>query len=87
MPKLKTKSSAKKRFKVTSTGKVVAKPAKMRHMQMNKPQSMKLKARGTFCLAECDAKIIRENFLPYARRVKRVKPRVLKAAAPAVGGE
>lgn len=86
MPKLKTKSGVKKRFKVTATGKVVAKPAKMRHMQMNKPNSMKLKARGTFILAECDAKIIRNNFMPYSRRVKRVKPRA-QTAVQTAGGE
>jgi large subunit ribosomal protein L35 len=74
MPKLKTKSGAKKRFKVTGTGKVVAKAAHARHMMMNKPKSMKRKARGTFILAEVDAKIIRENFMPYSRKVKRAKP-------------
>lgn len=74
MPKMKTKSGAKKRFKVTGTGKVVAKSAHMRHMLTNKPKSMKRKARKTFVMAEVDARIIRENFLPYSRKVKRVKP-------------
>ncbi len=74
MPKMKTKSGAKKRFKVTGTGKVVAKSAKMRHMQMNKPKSMKRKARGTFMLADVDARIILRNFFPYNRKVKRAKP-------------
>ena len=46
MPKMKTKSGAKKRFKVTGSGKVKAKSAFARHMQMNKPKSMKRKARG-----------------------------------------
>ena len=31
MPKMKTKSSVKKRFKVTATGKVLAGPGKKRH--------------------------------------------------------
>lgn len=73
MPKLKTKSGVKKRFKVTGTGKVVAKSAHTRHMMTNKPKSMKRKARGTFILAEVDAKIIRDNFMPYSRKVKRVR--------------
>ena len=74
MPKLKTKSGAKKRFKVTGTGKVVAKAAHARHMMMNKPKGMKRKARGTFILADEDARIIRDNFLPYSAKVKRRKP-------------
>lgn len=88
MPKLKTKSGAKKRFKVTGTGKVVAKAAHARHMMMNKPKSMKRKARGTFIMADVDAKIIRENFMPYSRRVKRVKPAANQNnAAKAAGGK
>ena len=88
MPKMKTKSGAKKRFKVTGTGKVVAKGAHARHMLMNKPKSMKRKARGTFVLAEPDARIIRENFMPYSRKVKRVKPAANQnKAAKAAGGK
>ena len=34
MPKLKTKSSVKKRFKITATGKVLAGPGKKRHNLM-----------------------------------------------------
>lgn len=71
MPKMKTKSAAKKRFKVTGSGKVKFKPAKMRHMQMNKPKSMKRKARGTSILHEMDGRIILENFMPYARGLKK----------------
>ncbi len=71
MPKMKTKSAAKKRFKVTGSGQVKFKPAKMRHMQMNKPKSMKRKARGTSILAQVDGRIILENFLPYTRGKKK----------------
>lgn len=71
MSKMKTKSGAKKRFKVTSSGRVKSKQAKMRHMQMNKPKSMKRKARGTTTLSAPDAKIVLRNFLPYARKVKK----------------
>lgn len=88
MPKMKTKSGAKKRFKVTGTGKVVAKSAHMRHMLTNKPKSMKRKARKTFVMAEVDARIIRENFLPYSRKVKRAKPaNQNNKVAKATGGE
>ncbi len=71
MPKMKTKSGAKKRFKVTSSGKVKSKQAFMRHMQMNKPKSMKRKARGTDVLSDPDARIVLRNFLPYARKKKK----------------
>ncbi len=89
MPKMKTKSGAKKRFKVTGTGKVVAKSAHMRHMLTNKPKSMKRKARKTFVMAEVDARIIRENFMPYARKVKRLKPAANQnnTAVRTAGGE
>lgn len=70
MPKMKTKSGAKKRFKVTASGKVKAKQAYMRHMQMNKPKSMKRKARGQGVLSEESAKFVLRNFLPYARKRK-----------------
>lgn len=71
MPKMKTKSGAKKRFRVTSSGKVKAKQAFMRHMQMNKPKSMKRKAKGLSTLCDADTKIILDNFLPYKRRNKK----------------
>ncbi len=81
MPKMKTKSGAKKRFKVTAKGKVKAQNAFMRHMQMNKPKSMKRKARGTTTLCAADARIVLRNWLPYARKQKN-KP----AAKRAEGG-
>ncbi len=78
MPKMKTHSSAKKRFKITAKGKVKAKQAYMRHMQMNKPKSMKRKARGTGVLAVADAIIILRNYLPYGRK-RNKKPAAKKA--------
>lgn len=74
MPKMKTKSGAKKRFRVTASGKVKAKQSFMRHMQMNKPKSMKRKARGTATLCDADTKIIMDNFMPYERVRKKKTP-------------
>ncbi|MFN3699947.1 MAG: 50S ribosomal protein L35 [Alphaproteobacteria bacterium] len=68
MPKMKTLSGAKKRFRVTASGRVKAKPAFMRHMQMNKPKSMKRKARRIGLLCDADARIVLRNFLPYSRK-------------------
>lgn len=74
MPKMKTKSGAKKRFKTTKSGKVKAGRAFMSHMQMNKPKSMKRKARKLGVLSDPDARIVLRNFLPYGRKVRKAKP-------------
>ncbi len=37
MPKLKTNKAAKKRFKITATGKVLFRPAGKRHIMSGKP--------------------------------------------------
>jgi large subunit ribosomal protein L35 len=65
MPKMKTHSGAKKRFKLTGTKKVKYKQAKMRHIMTKKSQSMKRKARKGAILNETDARQIRA-LLPYA---------------------
>ncbi len=74
MPKMKTKSSAKKRFAVTGTGKVKCGSAFTSHMMINKPKSMKRKAKGTTTMAEPDAKLVLVNFMPYDRKGKSKSP-------------
>jgi len=64
MPKMKTKSGAKKRFRLTAKGKVRANSAYLRHMMRRKPQKMKRQARGTMILSESDARVVRRHFLP-----------------------
>jgi len=66
MPKLKTKSGAKKRFRVTATGKVRMNYAYKRHQLRAKPQKMKRKARGTKILEKGDANLVL-SYMPYAR--------------------
>jgi len=61
--KMKTKSSAKKRFKVTGTGKVMAAVAYKRHNLRKRPKQMKRKARGFMQLAPGDAKKVVKFFL------------------------
>ncbi|MBP2313605.1 50S ribosomal protein L35 [Azospirillum soli] len=63
MPKLKTKSGAKKRFKVTASGKVRAQAAFKRHCLENKSSKMKRNARGMMTLAEPDQRIVLKNWL------------------------
>ncbi len=67
MPKLKTKSGVKKRFRLTATGKIRMKPAGMRHGMRKRSQSMKRKARHLGVLAPADEKII-GPMMPYAKR-------------------
>lgn len=63
MPKMKTKSSAKKRFKLTASGKVKAPVAYKRHNLRKRSQKMKRQARGTMVLAAGDAKKVIRHFL------------------------
>ena len=71
MPKMKTHSGAKKRFKTTKKGKVKAGKAFTSHMMMNKPKSMKRKSRGMGLLSAADARIVLRNWLPYSRKTKK----------------
>ncbi len=67
MPKLKTKSGAKKRFQVKKSGKVKFRRAGVRHLAtFGKTKKQKVALRGTNHLAPEDAKKIKECF-PYAR--------------------
>jgi large subunit ribosomal protein L35 len=63
MPKLKTKSGAKKRFRLTGTGKVRAPVAHKRHNLSKRPQKMKRKARGTMILRRGDSKLVKSYLL------------------------
>jgi large subunit ribosomal protein L35 len=65
MPKLKTKSGVKKRFRQTATGKIIMGQAKKRHNLRKRSQDMKRCARGTSIMKACDAKIITKHFIPY----------------------
>lgn len=66
MPKMKTKSSAKKRFKVTATGLVKAGQAGKRHGMIKRTTKFIRTARGTTTLSAPDAKVIKK-MMPYAR--------------------
>ena len=64
MPKMKTKSGVKKRFKITGTGKVMAAQAGKRHNMIKRSPKFIRNARGTVALQEGDARIIKK-FAPY----------------------
>ncbi len=64
MPKMKTKASAKKRFRLTASGKVRANFAGKNHMLRRRSQKMKRNARGTKLLCRSDARIVK-SYMPY----------------------
>lgn len=66
MPKMKTKSGAKKRFRVTATGKIKGGQAGKRHGMIKRSNKFIRDARGTVVLSEPDQKIVKQ-FLPYGR--------------------
>ena len=67
MPKLKTKSSAKKRFKLTASGKVKMSQAGKRHGMIKRTNSQIRKQRGTTIMSKQDSKIVK-SYMPYSLR-------------------
>ena len=66
MPKMKTKSSAKKRFKVSASGKVISAQAGKQHGMIKRTNKFIRDARGTTTLSKADEQIIKP-MMPYAR--------------------
>ena len=67
MPKLKTKSSAKKRFKISAKGKVITSQAGKSHGMIKRTNSQIRKQRGTSVLSKQDGKIVK-SYMPYSLR-------------------
>jgi large subunit ribosomal protein L35 len=61
MPKMKTKSSAKKRFKLTGTGKIKRKHAYKSHILTKKSNKRKLKLTHSTLVHESDVNSVREQ--------------------------
>ncbi len=64
MPKLKTKSSAKKRFKITASGRVKVAQAGKRHNLIKRSNKFIRNARGTTTMSKQDEKTVK-SFMPY----------------------
>jgi large subunit ribosomal protein L35 len=64
MPKLKTKSGAKKRFKITGTGKVVYAHQGKRHGMIKRTNKQIRNLRGTNVLFKTDGDNVKKYFLP-----------------------
>jgi large subunit ribosomal protein L35 len=64
MPKMKTKSGAKKRFKVTGGGKVLYQQSRKRHGMIKRSKKQIRQLRGTNVLFKTDGDNIKKYFLP-----------------------
>ena len=64
MPKIKTKSGAKKRFHLTASGKVRSAQAGKRHGMIKRTNKQIRNQRGTTILFEGDGRKVRKYFLP-----------------------
>ena len=64
MPKMKTKSSVKKRFKLTATGKVLCGPGGKRHGLINRTSKVKRQNTGTQVLRHQDGLTVMQ-WAPY----------------------
>ena len=67
MPKMKTKSGAKKRFRFTASGKVKHGVAGKRHGMTKRGNRFLRQHTGMTLVSESDSRIIKRNFFPYAR--------------------
>lgn len=61
MPKMKTKSSAKKRFKLTGTGKIKRKHAYKSHILTKKSNKRKLRLTHSTLVHESDVNSVKEQ--------------------------
>ena len=64
MPKLKTKSGAKKRFKITASGKVKSAMAGKRHGMIKRTPKQIAQKRGTRVLFKTDGENIQKYWMP-----------------------
>lgn len=64
MPKQKSHSSSKKRYKITGTGKVLRARAYKKHILTKKTTKRKRNLRGTTTVCKADAKKIKQ-LIPY----------------------
>ena len=60
MPKMKTKSGTKKRFRLTASGKVIMFASGKRHNLSNKPKKMKTASKGPLVMSKQDSVIVKK---------------------------
>ena len=64
MPKIKTKSGAKKRFRITASGKVKSAMAGKRHGMITRTPKQILQHRGTRVLFKTDGDNVKKYWMP-----------------------
>ena len=64
MPKIKTKSGAKKRFKITGSGKVLYAQSHTRHGMIKRTTKQIRQLRGTAVMFKSDGDNVKKYFLP-----------------------
>ena len=64
MPKMKTKSGAKKRFRLTGSGKVMSSRAGKRHGMIKRTTKQIRQLRGTRVMFKADGDNVKKYFLP-----------------------
>ena len=64
MPKMKTKSSVKGRFKLTGTGKVLRNVSGKQHGMVKRSNSFIRMQRGTTVMSDADSKVVKK-MMPY----------------------
>jgi large subunit ribosomal protein L35 len=64
MPKMKTKSGAKKRFRLTGSGKVMSSRAGKRHGMIKRTNKQIRQLRGTAVMFKTDGDNVKKYFLP-----------------------
>jgi len=64
MPKMKTKSSVKKRFRLTASGKVRRQHSGKRHGMIKRTNKQIREHRGTTIMSKADEKIVK-SYMPY----------------------
>ena len=67
MPKMKTKSGAKKRFRFTASGKVKHGVVGKRHGMTKRSNRFLRQQTGMSVMSDADARVIKRNFFPYER--------------------
>lgn len=71
MPKMKTKSGAKKRFSITGSGKIKFKPAGKKHGMSKRSKKFIRNQRASSTLCEADAGIVRKFLRACKGAIKR----------------
>jgi large subunit ribosomal protein L35 len=60
MPKMKTHSGAKKRFRITGSGKIIRRRANRKHLFEHKPSTRTRRLEGDIVISEADRKKIKK---------------------------